>query len=348
MHGDLGLLASNQFYNAVKLGKNIVGSGLFMEGLGQNPIYYDLAFEMPIHQEPVDLPAWIKDYARRRYGEDSENAYNALMLLRENPYREGTNGVELSSIVAARPAVRPKKSGPNSGFKIPYDPYSLVLAQQLLLSDADKLGSSDGYRFDIVDVQRQLMSNLGQYIHAKAADAFEARNLKEFDRHSKLFLELLSDLDKVLLTREEYSFEERLNTAVAWATNEQEYNLYDYNASMHVTQWGGQPEAEVLFDYGWKEWSGLTREYYLPRWEKFYAMLRDCLVTGKKYDEAAVPMRNGRQSLRANEFYSQLADWETEWITTPKKYGEIHHPDELVTVSAAFAKWAPMYDEYVK
>jgi alpha-N-acetylglucosaminidase len=159
------------------------------------------------------------------------------MLLRENPYREGTNGVELSSIVAARPAVRPKKSGPNSGFKIPYDPHSLVHAQQLLLSDADKLGSSGGYRFDIVDVQRQLMSNLGQYIHAKAADAFEARNLKEFDRHSKLFLELLSDLDKVLLTREEYSFEERLNTAVAWATNEQEYNLYDYNASMHVTQW---------------------------------------------------------------------------------------------------------------
>ncbi len=348
MHGDLGLLASNQFYNAVKLGKNIVGSGLFMEGLGQNPIYYDLAFEMPVHQEPVVLPAWIKDYSLRRYGAESENAYNALMLLRENPYREGTNGVELSSIVAARPAVRPKKSGPNSGFKIPYDPRSLVQAQELLLSDAAKLGASEGYRFDIVDLQRQLMSNLGQFIHAKAADAFEKGNLKEFDKHSRRFLDLLADLDQVLLTREEYSFEERLASAVAWARNEEEYNLYDYNASMHVTQWGGQPEAYVLFDYAWKEWSGLTREYYLPRWEKFYAMLRECLVKGVRYDESAVPLRNGRQQLRANEFYSQLADWEMEWITTPKKYGKIVHPDEISTVQAAFAKWAPVYDEYVE
>jgi alpha-N-acetylglucosaminidase len=209
------------------------------------------------------------------------------------------------------------------------------------------LGASEGYRFEIVDVQRQLMSNLGQFIHAKAADAFEKGNLKEFDRHSQLFLELLADLDQVLLTREEYSFEERLNSAVAWATNEEEYNLYDYNASMHVTQWGGQPEAYVLFDYGWKEWSGLTREYYLPRWEKFYAMLRECLVNGIKYDEAAVPLRNGRQSLRANEFYSQLADWETEWITTPKRYGEILHPDEISTVKAAFEKWSTKYGEYV-
>lgn len=346
LHGDLGLLASNQFYNAVKLGKNIVGSGLFMEGLGQNPIYYDLAFEMPVHQDTVDLQNWIKDYTERRYGAYSESACNALMILLANPYREGTNGVELSSIVAARPAVRPKKSGPNSGFKIPYDPKSLVEAERLLLKDTEQLKNSEGYRFDIVDIQRQLMSNLGQFIHAKAADAFEEGNIEEFDRHSGRFLELLSDLDKVLLTRSEYSFEERVNSAVKWAQNEEEYNLYDYNASMHVTQWGGQPEAYVLFDYAWKEWSGLVRDYYLPRWEKFYSMLRKCLTDGIAYDESAVPLRNGRQQLRANDFYSQLADWETEWITTPKRYGKIEHPCEIATVKEAFEKWSPLYDEY--
>ena len=354
MHGDLELLASNQFYNAVQLGKNIVGSGLFMEGLGQNPVYYDLAFEMPVHQEPVDLSMWLKDYAQRRYGTYSENAYQALLLLLENPYREGTNGVELSSIVAARPAVRPVKSGPNSGFKIPYNPMSLVETERLLLADADILGSSEGYRFDIVDVQRQLMSNLGQFIHAKAADAFENGNLAEFDKHSQRFLELLSDLDQVLLTRKEYSFEEKVASAVAWAQNEEEYRLYDYNASMHVTQWGGQPEPEILFDYAWKEWSGLTRDYYLPRWEKFYTMLREGLVSdpdgkkGLKYNEPSVPLnRNKRQALRANEFYSQLTNWETAWINTPKNYSQINRPDEIETVKAAYEKWSRHYGEYV-
>lgn len=49
LHGDLRLLASNQ-YAAAKAGSpNICGSGLFMESIIQNPVYYDLAFEMPDH-----------------------------------------------------------------------------------------------------------------------------------------------------------------------------------------------------------------------------------------------------------------------------------------------------------
>lgn len=347
LHGDLKLLASNQFYNAVQLGKNIVGSGLFMEGLGQNPIYYDLAFEMPIHQGPVDIAQWIRRYGERRYGAPSDSAYKALMLLLGNPYNTGTNGVELSSIVAARPAVVPKKSGPNSGFKIPYDPYSLVEAEGLLLSDAGNLQASSGYRFDVVDVQRQLMSNLGQFIHKKAADCFLAGDLEGFDLHSGRFLELLSDLDQVLATRPEYSFEERVNSACKWATNEQERALYDYNASLQVTQWGGQPEPVGLFDYAWKEWSGLTRDYYKPRWEKFYAMLRKCLEDGVEYDEASVPRRSGREALRGNEFYSQLTDWETQWITTEKNYPDIERGGEIETVKHMYDKWSAMYPEYV-
>lgn len=196
LHGDLRLLASNQFYKAVLSGKNIVGSGLFMEGLGQNPVYYDLAFEMPIHQGPIDIALWLKDYAKRRYGAESSNAYKALILLLENPYKPGTNGVELSSIIAARPAIHPKKSGPNSGFKIPYDSNSLVEAERLLLKDAALLGNSQGYRFDIVDIQRQLMSNLGQFIHARVAECFEKGDIEGFDKHSTGFINLLSDLDK--------------------------------------------------------------------------------------------------------------------------------------------------------
>ena len=347
MHGDLKLLASNQFYNAVQMGKNIVGSGLFMEGLGQNPIYYDLAFEMPIHQGPVDIAEWIRNYGERRYGAESENAYKALMLLLENPYNTGTNGVELSSIVAARPAVVPKKSGPNSGFGIPYDPWSLVEAEGLLLSESDRLGASSGYGFDIVDVQRQLMSNLGQFIHKKAADSFLAGDLEGFDLHSGRFLELLTDLDSVLATRREYSFEDKIRSAHSWATDDGERALYDYNASLQVTQWGGQPEPVGLFDYAWKEWSGLTRDYYKPRWEKFYAMLRTCLVEGREYDEASVPRRSGREQLRGNEFYSDLTDWETQWITTPKNYPDMTYGNEVPVVKRMYEKWSAMYPEYV-
>lgn len=151
-----------------------------------------------------------------------------------------------------------------------------------------------------------------------------------------------------MLTRPEYSFEEQLNSAIAWGTNKTEKALYDYNVTLQVTQWGGQPEPNVLFDYAWKEWSGLVRDYYKPRWEKFYAMLRNCLIQGKKYDEISVPKRSGREQLRGNTFYSQLTDWETKWIQKPKNYGKVGHPDEIAIVQEAFAKWSALYPEYVK
>jgi len=51
MHGDLNLVASNQYRKALNDGANTVGSGLFMEAVNQNPVYYDSAFEMPNHKE---------------------------------------------------------------------------------------------------------------------------------------------------------------------------------------------------------------------------------------------------------------------------------------------------------
>lgn len=55
LHGDLPLLASNQYATAAKRSPNIVGSGLFMESIEQNPVYYDLAFEMPLHRDSIDV-----------------------------------------------------------------------------------------------------------------------------------------------------------------------------------------------------------------------------------------------------------------------------------------------------
>ena len=51
-----------------------------------------------------------------------------------------------------------------------------VQAEALLLQDADKLGDSRPYRFDIIDIQRQIMSNLGQAIHKQAAKAFKEKD----------------------------------------------------------------------------------------------------------------------------------------------------------------------------
>lgn len=346
MHGDLALLASNQYKKAKARYPNVCGSGLFMEAIEQNPVYYDLAFEMPNHTDSIHLQGWLAAYAERRYGAKSAAAEKAWMYLLEGPYRRGTNGTERSSIIAARPALDVKKSGPNAGLGIPYEPMLVIQAQAQLLKDADKLAASKPYRFDIVDVQRQMMTNLGQLVHKKAAEAFVAKDKAAFTLHSRRFLELLSDMDELLYTRSEYSFDKWLTEARSWGETKEEKDLMERDATSLVTIWGADGDPRI-FDYSWREWAGLINGYYLPRWQKFYTMLQGHLDAGTDYQEEGLPLAYGREDFRANDFYNQLADWELAYVVqTDKARIPVTRGDELVITRRLFDKYLKLSREY--
>lgn len=346
MHGDMRLLASNQYMKANSKSVNICGSGLFMEGIEQNPLYYELAFEMPLYNDSVCLDKWMMEYAWRRYGSKSDAAYNACMKLLDGPYSQGTNGTERSSIIAARPALDVKKSGPNAGLGIPYNPLLLFEVQELLLADSAILRESSAYRFDIVDVQRQLMSNMGQAIHSKAAKAFNEGEIEDFRLHSGRFLELIADVDTLLRTRQEFNLYKWIADARSWGENEEEKDLFERDAVTLVTVWGADGDP-LIFDYSWREWCGLIGTYYLPRWKSFYTMLEDCLTKGLDYDEEGLPLTHGREALRANDYYNRLADWELEYVaSTNKTVADVTIGDELQTVKRLYEKYRKLAGIY--
>ena len=82
-------------------------------------------------------------------------------------------------------------------------------------------------------------------------------------------------------------------------------------AATLVTIWG--PDEPEIFDYAWREWSGLIRRFYLPRWRRFLDMLRARLERGDPYDEQGLEQVYGREAFRANGFYDSLADFEREF-----------------------------------
>lgn len=340
LHGDLNLLASNKYLKQSEKMLNAIGTGYFMEAITQNPVYYDLAFEMGISSDSININDWLKNYANRRYGSISPTAHEAWKKLLNTAYRGGTDGVENSSIICARPALDVKKSGPNAGFKIPYNNKELFEALLLLLND-QKLYKSDAFKYDVVDILRQVLSNYGQSVHKKAADAFKAKDKENFTLYSQEFLALLKDVDQLLSTRDEFSFKKWISDARSWGTTEEESNYYEYNASMLVTIWGPLTENDepIIFDYSWREWSGLINQYYYKRWEMFYQMLDEHLQNGTDYQEVDLPLVFGRESFRANEFYSSLADWEIKWVKSIKTFKQSERLDELFVVKALIEKY---------
>ncbi len=345
LHGDLASLAGNRFAAAKQSTARAVGMGLFPEGTTQNPVFYNLVFDMMWRDAPVDVRCWVHDYARRRYGAPSAAAQEAWDILLETAYKEGTSGVESSSIVAARPELHVKKSGPNAGFHIPYPPRRLVRAWELLLQDRQRLKTSDGYRFDVADVARQVLSNLGQAVQKEAARAHLAQDRAAFERASREFLDLLDDIDAVCATRNEYNFGKWVADARRWGTTDVEKALYEYNASMLVTLWGPQEEQgeQLLFDYAWREWAGLIRTYYRPRWEMFFRYL----AAHPDYRETGLTQAYGRTAFRGGAFHRQLADWEIAW--TKQRHDLPSQPvGDAVEVSARLLeKYRPVFNRYM-
>ena len=200
----------------------------------------------------------------------------------------------------------------------------------------------EGYRFDVVDIGRQTLSNLAQDLHQEVRLAFEKKDLAAFDQAAANFIELLTDIDRLCETRGEYRFGDWLQSARRWGKTQEETALFDKDATMLVSLWGPEKAPEI-FDYSWREWSGLIREYYIPRWSKFHAFLRAKLEKGEPYSEGGLPQVYGRESWRAGGFYNELAAWEEQWIATPKQWKKlaVGNGDELKVATELQKKWEP-------
>ena len=62
----------------------LCGLGFVNEGLDVNPVVYDLLLELAWRDQPVDLPAWLRQFAQRAYGRANTDAAQAWDLLHDN------------------------------------------------------------------------------------------------------------------------------------------------------------------------------------------------------------------------------------------------------------------------
>ena len=310
LHGDLRRQAENKFASVRRTYPNACGTGLFMEGIGQNPVFYDLALEMLTREDEADPEAFLRSYCRRRYGVESPQAEAAMRLLYENVYTRNTDFTERGSVVCTRPALTIIGTGPCDTLNIHYDPGVLPRALELLRAVP---GDAEGLRFDRMDLCRQMLSNYAQRLYFAWKADYLAGDAAAFEEKKAAFLTLLADFDRLLALRKEWRLQTWIESARALGDTEEEKDLYEYNARAQITIWGNE-ENSLLFDYAWKEWSGLVGTYYLGRWRIFLDMLSRRLEAGDPYRDDGLPMFEDRIIWRASPFYSDLADWENRWV----------------------------------
>jgi alpha-N-acetylglucosaminidase len=293
LHGQLPIMMARllEARTSPKHGQ-VKGIGMVQEGLGYNPVVIDLIFETAWREELPDLPKWIHDYAQSRYGTCPRGADEAWQLLLATCYTYGPRG----SCVVQLPGLK-NVPGPRSIAPPLYDSRQLALAWQKLLGCADTLGTVDTYRYDLVQIGRQVLANLAFEIRAQAVTAYERHDRKALAEAEGRFVQLLRDMDDLLATREEFLLGRWLEDAKRWGTNDEERRFYEWNARNLITTWGLRWQGP--HEYAYRQWSGMLAGFYLTRWQRFFAALDKSLAEGTPFD--------------AKTFTESSRDWELKW-----------------------------------
>ena len=318
---------------------HVSGIGVFPEAIEQNPVFYEAATEIAWMQQPQDAASWLQDEITARYGKGVPQAEEAWNILLRSLYRNGAEQGSVESPICSRPALSVDRAAPNANFQRHYDPNLVWAAWEKLLSAAQVLHGNEGYKYDLVNLARQGLTDLSIPLQRDIAQAYLNKNDVALKLASAAFLELAADMDTLLATRSEFLLGNWLEDAKQWATTDAERRQYERNARLQITVWGPSAPDAMLFDYANKQWSGLIRGYYIPRWKQFLDYLAAQPSGDKRFNEINLKQQYKRPADQANEFYKKLSQWEQAWCNQTELYPTKTAGDSVQVAAQLFSKW---------
>ena len=274
LHGRVAKTISG-YYAALKRG-NMRGIGATPEGIETNPMLYDLLFELPWRAEEPAPEEWLRTYTYNRYGVDSKDAHTAWVKLLNSVHNCTVDGQQGTTepVILARPAWTVNSVSSWSKSAIYWDVQDVLSAADLLLSLQNVPQSSEpNYSYDVVDVVRQSMVDFAYYLLPEIKNAYNKRDIAEYERLYKLFLQLMLDVDTLLSTDTNFTLG-RWTTMARDVTDEAEgttvadKNWMEWNARTQITVWSKTDSN--LHDYSNRCWSGLIKDYHYQRWKMFF------------------------------------------------------------------------------
>lgn len=264
------------FYTQKATYSNVKGVGATPEAIEQVPVLYDALFELPWRSEAPDPVAWVKDYATNRYGTANADAAQAWELLRNSSLAcpTGLQG-PMEAVICARPSLVVNNVSSWGGTSIFYDSQDIIRAANLLNGSGL---SGNNYDYDVTDLNRQALTDYAYYLLKAIHAARQDGDTEAYARRRDQYLGLILDLDRLLNTYKDFMLGNWTQLArgiadEASGTTEADRQWLELdNARTLITTWGPRVAAESggLRDYSYREWGGMLKDFYYPRWKTFF------------------------------------------------------------------------------
>ena len=299
------------------------GFGMFPEGLHNNSLAYDYAFDAAWPGGDMAMRPWLERYTRARYGSSDAALVAAWQDVIAGVYdvRYWTPRWWNQRAGAYLFFKRPAADAPG----YPASPGDRVRARAgiaALLRSAAQHRDSALFRYDLVDLVRHEAS-LALDEHLKAAvAAYQRADVTTGDRETARSTAMAQAIDQLIGGQQE-TLATWIGDARAYGDTPAEKRRFEEDAKAQVTIWGG---AGHLGDYASKAWAGLYADYYLPRWTMYLGAARAAALARRPVDDAA--------------FLKRLREWEDHWVVDGRPYRATAPADTIGAARAVMAQVA--------
>ncbi|RCV44741.1 hypothetical protein SETIT_9G399100v2 [Setaria italica] len=353
MYGILDSIASGPIDARTSYNSTMIGVGMCMEGIEQNPVVYELTSEMAFRNKKVEVEDWLKTYSNRRYGQANAEIEKAWRYLYHTIYN-CTDGIadHNKDYIVEFPDISPSSfstqlskrrgmsissnhrrfflsevSGSLPHPHLWYSTKEAIKALELFLNAGNDFSKSITYRYDLVDLTRQCLSKLANEVYLDAMRSYQKKDSNGLNSHARKFLEIIADIDTLLAADDNFLLGPWLESAKSLAMTESERKQYEWNARTQVTMWYDNTETEQskLHDYANKFWSGLLKSYYLPRASKYFAYLTRSLQENR--------------SFQLEEWRKDWISYSNEWQSGKELYGVKATGDALAIARSLYRKY---------
>jgi alpha-N-acetylglucosaminidase len=277
-HVNIGaaLTVWNEKFHAMraKAGTALDGIALMPEAIDNNPAAVAFFADLPWEDGPIDLHDWFDGYATARYGATDPHAGAAWRIIADTAYSwpAGADTRHVTGLYDDQPGLG------NTGTPLQYDIPTFDKALGELLAVAPRLRNSEAYRYDLVDVARQVLANHSRLLLPKIKQAYSDKDLAAFQRLTGQWMDQLQLMDRLLGTDSNFLLGSWQLEASRQAGSPAEDATLQYNLKSLVSLW---TSASDLQDYARREWNGLVGDYYGSRWQRYFGSLEASLETGK-------------------------------------------------------------------
>lgn len=249
---------------------NLVGYGTAPEGVENNEVLYEAICDAAWSDRELSVREWLKHYTELRYGAcpaELEAFWEGML--------RSSHGI-CSNRAQYRIQKRPYDMT-GGRYDISPDHFAAI---ESFVAAAGELGGNAAYLED-------LAMWAGFYAFGKADILAEQIHRcyilgqKELAaEYERRFADLMLRADRFLESCPNLRLERWVDFARAWGATPAQCDEYEANARRLITIWGPGKGPDGLNDYGCRIWSGLIRDYYLPRWQHYF----DSKKTGVPFD----------------------------------------------------------------